>query len=181
MIITISGMPGSGKNTVAQMIADRLNFNHYSVGDLRGKMALERGMTLDELNKIGEKEAFTDKDADDYQKELGEKEDDFIIDGRLSWHFIPDSVKLYLDVSPEEGARRILNTKRPDEREYSSLDDALDALGQRVESDRKRYKKWYGVDCYDHRHYDFIVDTTNLSPEQVADKIIDYIQTKRGS
>ncbi len=40
MIITIAGMPGSGKTTVAKILADKLNLKRYSMGDLRGKMAL---------------------------------------------------------------------------------------------------------------------------------------------
>ena len=64
MIITISGKPGSGKSTVAKIIAAKLGLNKYSIGDLRGKMALDRGITIDELNEVGEKEDFTDKEAD---------------------------------------------------------------------------------------------------------------------
>ena len=90
MIITINGTPGSGKSTVAKFLAKKLKLRHYSMCDLRRKMALEKGMTIDELNKIGEKEAWTDKDADNCQKKLGKKEDNFIIDGRLSWFFIPN-------------------------------------------------------------------------------------------
>ncbi|MBU0540313.1 AAA family ATPase, partial [Patescibacteria group bacterium] len=67
MIITISGVPGSGKTTVAKILAERLGMKFYSMGDLRGKMATERGLTIDELNKLGETEAFTDNDVDTYQ------------------------------------------------------------------------------------------------------------------
>ena len=68
MIISISGVPGSGKTSVAKIIADKLGMNFYSMGNMRGKMALDRGMTIDELNALGEKEAFTDAEVDEYQK-----------------------------------------------------------------------------------------------------------------
>ncbi len=176
MIITLSGMPGSGKNTVAGILAKKLGFKHFSVGDLRGKMAIERGLTLDEFNVLGEKKDFTDKDVDEHQTELGKKEDDFIIDGRLSWYFIPNSIKVYLDIELKEGAKRIVKTKRPDEKEYKTTGEALKVINLRVASDRKRYKKWYDIDCYDQKHYDLIVDTTNLTPEQVANKILEHIK-----
>src|SRR3989338_8656535 len=102
MIITISGMPGSGKTTVANKIAKKLKLRHYSMGDLRGEVALKHGMNIDELNKLGEKKRWTDKEIDDYQRRLGKTQDNFIIDGRLSWYFIPKSIKIFLNVKLEE-------------------------------------------------------------------------------
>lgn len=180
MIISISGDPGSGKSTIGKMLASRLNLKHYSVGDLRGKMALERGMTIDELNKLGEKDAFTDKDADDYQRELGKKEDNFIIDGRLSFYFIPHSFKIFLKVDETIAAERIFSApKRPDEPQYKNVKELLDALKNRVESDKKRYNKYYGIDHTDLKQYDLVVDTTNITPEQVCDRIISELKTKK--
>ena len=112
MIITISGMPGSGKTTVAKLLAKRLGYEHYSMGDLRGKMAMERGISIDELNKLGEKESWTDKEADDYQKKLGETEDNFVTDGRTGFHFIPHSRKIFLKVDLRIGAERIKERAR---------------------------------------------------------------------
>ena len=95
--VTITGVPGSGKTSVGKLVAEKLGLKFFSVGDMRGQMAKERGITLTELNKIGEREGWTDKQVDDYQKEFGRKEDNFIFEGRLSFHFIPDSIKiLYL-------------------------------------------------------------------------------------
>ena len=51
MIITISGKPGAGKTTVGKAVAARLGLEFYSMGDLRGKMASDRGLTIDELSK----------------------------------------------------------------------------------------------------------------------------------
>ena len=55
MKITLSGKAGSGKTTLAKRLAKKLDYKQYSIGDLRGKMDQERGLTIDELNKIGEK------------------------------------------------------------------------------------------------------------------------------
>ncbi|MFH1364907.1 MAG: AAA family ATPase, partial [Candidatus Aenigmatarchaeota archaeon] len=89
MIISICGISGSGKSTISKLLAERLGYKHYSIGEIRRKMAVDRGMTLAELNKLGEKEDFTDKEVDKFQEELGKKEDNFVIDGRTSFHFIP--------------------------------------------------------------------------------------------
>jgi cytidylate kinase len=152
------------------------------MGDLRAKMDLEREMTIDELNALGETEAFTDKDADDYQARLGASGASFVVDGRLSWHFIPGSFKVFLDVDPAEGGRRIyssaLGAGRPDEPEYASPAEAQASAHARVESDRRRYAKHYGLDFTDRSRYDLVIDTTSLTPEQVAGQILDKIPVK---
>lgn len=183
MIVTIAGLPGAGKSTVKDMLAAKLGYSKYSMGDLRGKMALERGMTIDELNALGEKEAFTDKDADDFQKRLGETEDDFVIEGRLGWLFIPHSVKVLLTVQPRAGAERVFEAKRrggsrPDEKNYASVEDAQKILGERIHSDVLRYNKWYGVDMMDPKNYDLVIDTTEVSADEVVDRILALVKAR---
>ena len=68
MIISLNGLPGAGKSTVKNIIAQTLNLKSYSMGDIRGKMAIERGMTIDEFNAMGMNESFTDNDVDHYQE-----------------------------------------------------------------------------------------------------------------
>ena len=182
MIITISGMPGSGKSTVANVFAARLELKQYSAGDMRGKMALDRGMTIDELNKLGEKESFTDHDVDEYQKKLGQREDNFVIDARLGFHFIPQSYKVFLTVDEKVAAERIFKApKRPDEPVYKSVDDVRKAVRARIESDTLRYKKYYGINYTDRKQYDLVIDTTSFSPEQVADMIIAELKKKNST
>ena len=178
MIITISGLPGSGKSTVGKMLAKRLGFKFYSIGDLRGKWAVERGISINELNELGEREDWTDKKADDYQKGLGEREDGFVIDGRLSFHFIPESFKVFLTVKMSEGARRILDDDRPDEK-GSSAEGLEHSLGERIESDDKRYRKLYGVDFRDEHNYDLVIDTTSLTPQRVVDEMFRAAKRKQ--
>ncbi|MBL7100633.1 MAG: cytidylate kinase family protein [Nanoarchaeota archaeon] len=175
MIITISGDPGSGKSTIAKETAKTLGYNFYSVGDLRGKMAMDRGLTIDQLNDIGKNEAWTDKDADKYQEELGKKEDDFVIEGRLGFHFIPHSTKIFLKVDKDESARRVFKDQREDEEKKETVEEVKEMLAKRSEHDRQRYLKYYNIDHLDLKHYDLVLDTTNLTIDEVKEKLLNFI------
>ncbi len=176
MKITISGYPGAGKTTVGKLIAGRLGYKFYSVGDLRGKMAMDRGMTIDELNKLGEKEFWTDDVADQWQKKIGQIEDNFVMEGRLSFYFIPDSVKLFLTIDKTTAAERILKNQRPDEKPVSSVEEMEQTINERLAVDKKRYQEYYGLDPSAKENFDFVIDTTKLSVEQIADQILEKIK-----
>ncbi|MEM4246915.1 MAG: nucleoside monophosphate kinase, partial [Candidatus Woesearchaeota archaeon] len=122
MIITISGTPGSGKSTIAKMLAARLGYKHYSAGDFMRQMAVERGIALDELTRIALKDRSIDDEIDRRTVMLGKKEDNFVIDSRLGWKFIPNAVKILLTIRQEVAARRVFAQRRPDEKENISLE-----------------------------------------------------------
>ena len=183
MIITIAGEPGSGKTTIADMLSKHLNWPEHYVGAMRREAAKAKNMTLEEYNKLGEKDPATDKEVDEWQKELGKKEDNFIIQGRTSWYFIPHSIKLYIKVDPRVGAERIFNQlqskERTDEvREYETVEDIMALNEKRVASDNKRYRQYYGIEAYDEKNFDFVVDTTSKPVDKVFSEILQYIEPK---
>jgi len=76
MIISIGGDLGSGKSTLAKQLAEALGWKRYSMGQLHRDMAVSRGMTLVEHNKLAESDANIDLEVDKYQENLGKTEDD---------------------------------------------------------------------------------------------------------
>lgn len=182
MIISLSGAPGSGKSTIAQMLADKLGWPRYYMGGLRREAAKKRGMTLTEYNTLGETDPLTDQEVDHYQRDLGQKEDNFVIEGRTSWYFIPQSLKIYLDVNIEAGAKRIFSNlqqknNRNEDDNLNSWQDVMASNRNRIESDKLRYKQYYNFEVYDPQNYDFYLGTTDLSQEQVFRAVYDYVKT----
>ncbi len=181
MIITISGTPGSGKSTVAKLIARKLNLKHYSTGDFMREMAKDRGISLEELGELAKKDISIDKALDDRQVRLGKEEDDFIIDGRLSFFFIPNSLKIFLDVDVEEGARRILKDSLQGlrkEEQINTLNEAIQKIKKRIKVEKERYLKYYKINPYDKKHYDLRADSTHITADKVAAMIIKFIKKR---
>lgn len=175
MRITISGKPGSGKSTIAKVIARKLSYKHYSVGDFMRELAEEKGITVLEFSKLAEKSTEIDKKLDEKQANLN-KEDNFVIDSRLGFHFIKNSIKIFLDVSDEEAAKRIYKQKRKEEIENKTLKETLDNIKKREQSEILRYKKYYRLDCYDKKNYDFVLDTTKTDADGVVEAVIGFLR-----
>ena len=178
MIITIHGPAGSGKSSISKLLAKRLRYKHYSVGDLRRQIARKRGITLAELNKLGEKHDWTDREPDELTRTLGRTQDNFVMDGRTCFFFIPHSFKVYLHADVGVRARRVMKDERKAEG-YRSLKDAERAILERDRSDRGRYKKYYNLDITKMRHYDLVIDTSPLTKRQIVDRIVQAIKAKK--
>jgi cytidylate kinase len=179
MIITIHGQAGSGKSSISKLLAKRLKYKHYSIGDLRRQFAKKHGLTLAQLNKLGETEDWTDKEPDKMQQKLGKEQDNFVIDSRLGFHSIPHSFKVYLHADLEVRAKRVFKDERKAE-SFRSLKDAEQELVSREKSDRLRYRKYYNLDISDMKNYDLVIDTTKLTKKQIVDRIIGAIRPKPG-
>lgn len=181
MIISVSGAPGAGKSTISKELAEKLDWPRYYIGGLRRQKAQERGMTLAEYNKLGEKDPSTDLEVDRYQEELGKNQDNFVIEGRTSWYFIPHSLKLYFDVDEQEGAKRIFQelqdkNDRNESEKPDSVEQVLENNRKRSESDNKRYLKYFGIRADNKNNFDHVIDTTDLTPEEAFEKAYQIVQ-----
>ena len=181
MRIAISGKAGSGKSTVAKLLSEKLKIRHYSIGDLMRAMAVEKGTTLLEMNKLAEKNKSVDFELDGKLKELGKTKDNFVVDGRLASFFIPHAeIRVFLETDDKVRAQRILKDKRQHEKS-TSLKETLSNIKKREESEKKRYKNYYGVNYLDKKLYNCVIDTTKLTPNLVVDKIMKFVESKRHS
>jgi len=178
MIITISGRQGAGKSTVTEKLAKKLGYKSCSMGDLRGRIAIKHGLTIDELNEIGKKHIWTDKEADDELIRIGKEENNYVIDTWIGYHFIPNSKKIFLDVDSMVGTKRIFRDQRPDEQKKDSVKEVKKMLEKRLHDSWKRYKKYYNIDFLNKKNYDLVIDTTNLIADETVNKILLFIKKK---
>lgn len=177
MIITISGTAGSGKSTVGKLLAKGLNYKHYSMGDFQRQIAEEKGLSMIELGKLEEKDKSIDQEVDQKQKDLN-KEDNFVIDSRLGFHFIPNSLKIFLDADFEVRAKRIFNDDNENRKteKIQSLEDIKEKMKEREASEIKRYKEYYNTNPYDKINYDLLIDSTDILPDAIVKKIVEFIE-----
>ncbi|OGI35115.1 MAG: hypothetical protein A2259_03935 [Candidatus Moranbacteria bacterium RIFOXYA2_FULL_43_15] len=183
MIISFNGDEGAGKTTIGKKVAQKIGFNYHYTGQIFRDMAEKRGLTTVEYLKLGETDPSIDKEVDDYVVKLAKEEDDFLIDSRMAWHFIPHSLKIYLQVDELVGVKRIYEqlkekNTRNEVRSVRSLETVLAKIRERKETDNKRYLQYYGVNIHDKKNYDFVLDTTALSREEVFEKVMEFINSK---
>jgi len=169
MIITISGTPGSGKSTLATLLAEKLGYKRYYMGALLREVAKKHNLKLRELLELGEREAWVDSEIDEYQKKLGQREDNFVIEGRTSFLMIPHSFKVFITVDEIIGAERVFNhlktaaNERNEDYDLNTVQAVLLSHRKRMATDTKRYYKYYQTAVFDPSNYDFVLDTTNLT------------------
>jgi len=176
-IITITGTLGSGKSSTADKVAARLGYQRFSSGDFMRKLAVEMGISLNDLSIRAQTDESIDIKIDDEVKKAG-KQNKIVIDSRLAFHWIPNSFKVYLDLRPEIAKQRILNNLKENElrresESSTSPEEIEKKIDARLASEKKRYKDLYGIEDHtDKTNFDLVIDTNKNNLDQVVEIIV---------
>ena len=173
MIITITGKPCSGKGTVAKEFCKKHNFEYICTGDMFRSYAKQFG--YDNILSFQEQDSRVkqiDKLVDDKVAEIGKTRanENIVIDSRLAWYFVPNSFKVFIDVDNVTAGERLLSANRDTEKS-SSLEDAITMLQSRWNVENERYLELYQVNNLNLNNYDFVIDSSKLTPEKVVEEI----------
>jgi cytidylate kinase len=152
MRITISGPPGSGTTSLARYLAEKHEYQLISAGEVFRSLAAEKGMDLGEFGRLAEHDPAVDKMIDARQKEIGEANDDIVIEGRLAGMMV-DNADLRIWVAASIACR----AERIADRDGLPLSEAELLTEERERCEALRYEKYYGIDINDLSVYDLIL------------------------
>ena len=183
-IICLGGLPGGGKSTVRNILAEQLGWKMFSTGDYMRGLAKERGMTFDEFNAHIANHKQDDELIDAELERIEQEENNIIVDSHLAFHFVPSGFKVFFDISLEASAERIFNDRDRDTRK--SVGDVMDTLEEakariqaRIDNHNDRYMRHYGLTPYDSSQYDLVINTEKNTAGEIAERIIAEFKTWR--
>jgi len=172
--IVISGPPAVGKTTVAKGLAEEFHLKYLSGGDVLKEMAKEHGFdsdgddwwdTEDGMKFLNQREQNSefDKKLDEKLMLLFNEGGMVITSYTLPW-LIKDGIRIWLEGSHESSSKRMQS------RDNMSPNDAYEITKKRFDKNKALYKKLYNFDFGDDKSvFDLIINTDNLSAQQVID------------
>ena len=169
LVITVSGLHGTGKTTIAEILAKRLGLRHISAGRLFRQIAEERGLSLGDLSEEASKKDDLDKLVDMRTREEAKK-GNVVIDGLLVGWIVRKDANLKFHLFAPDGVR----IARIARRDKCSFDEAEKATFFRERLERRRFKRFYVIDIDDYSIYDLVLNTALLSPNGNA-RVLEYL------
>jgi cytidylate kinase len=178
MILTISGLHGTGKSTIAKLIAKALGIKYYSTGQAFRDLALEMKMNLEDFTRYVEKHPEIDIKLDNKVIDVA-KQGNIIVDSQLSGYLLKDIADLRIHLTCPLKTR----IKRIAERDNITFEESMKETILREKSELERFKHLYNIDLSNTAQikeiHDVILATEGLTIEEVFNKILEIIKNKK--
>lgn len=171
MVVAVGGPPGSGKTTIAKMLAEKLGLKHLSVGHIFRRLAQERGVSVEELSRIAQQDPSIDFYLDNIAVEEAKK-GGIVIDGHAAPWLLKELAHLRVAVV----ARPDVRYRRLAERDGKRLEDVARETVTREEIERDRYRRYYGIDIQDYTDFDIVVNTESFTPQEVVEILVKALE-----
>ena len=166
MIIAVSGLTGSGKNTLGGLLAKELGYR--LVCPTFKDLAEREGISLMEFQQKAEDDLDIDRKFDEVLKEQAAAGDCVVTTWLGPW-MVDADLKIKLAAPAETRAERIAG------RDAMSPDEAVRHVNERDERNRARYLRVYGIDIYDEGVYDAVLDSGKHDPQALLGMVLDII------
>ena len=166
--IAISGKSGCGNTTISRLVSEKLglSFINFTFRSL----AEEKGLSLKEVIAKAAEDDRWGLEVDQRQVAMAQKAEGCVLGSRLAvWMLKEADLKVYLRARPETRAERIVR------REGGSPEEVAAFTAERDRQDRERYLRIYQIDNDDYSFVDLIIDTDNMTIEEIAGTIINTV------
>ena len=174
-MICITGNIAVGKTEVAKIVANKLGFELYKASTSFRELARQKNMSLVEFSRYVDKNPDIDKQVEFNTQAKVKNSNKIVIDARLGFYIAPKAFKVYMTSVLDVASKRVFKASktRGKEEKYESVEEARDAILAREESEKERYLELYDVDIHDLSNYDYVIDTSELTPDEAANRIIE--------
>lgn len=171
LVVTISGLHGTGKSTYARRIAREFGLRHASAGELFRRICSERGVSVEELTREAEGRRDLDLLIDERTKAEARR-GSVVLDGLLAGWIAGDlaDVRIYLRAPERVRIERIAR------RDRIPFDEARRETLDREEAERRRFKLFYAINLDDLSIYDLVLNTSLLPIESNMDVLTRFIR-----
>jgi cytidylate kinase len=169
LLITVSGLPGSGTTTAARKVAGVLGLELLPGGEVFRAMAVEHAMSLGEFGSYAAAQPTVDIELD---RRLAARaaQGDVVIESRLAGWIVRneqlDGLAVWITCGDHIRAERVAG------REGIPVERALAENAEREKVEHDRYIALYGIDSHDTSIYDLVLDSGRLASDVVAERIL---------
>jgi len=160
MIICISGLSGSGKNSVGVEVAKLLSLR--VVDPTFKTIAAKQKMSLMEFHKKAEEQHSIDKQFDAHLITDAKKGNCVVTTWLGPWMVKDADIRVWLYAPAAVRAHRVAG------RDGMTQEQALSHISDRDESNRRRYEEVYKIDIYDHSGFELVINTEKFVPQETA-------------
>ena len=177
MLVTVSGLPGSGTTTAARLVSTALHAEWVNGGAVWRAMASELGMDVAEFSRHAETHPQVDLELD---RRLAERarQGGCVLESRLAGWLVTragvPAVRVWIACDEAVRARRVA------QREAVAQEAALAQNRAREASERRRYRQLYEIDLDDLSIYDLVLDSGEGGPEELAAAVLDAARQRFG-
>ena len=177
MLITISGLPGSGTTTVSRLVAAALDLERVPGGEVFRLMAQEAGMSLADFGAYVQDHPELDRQLDDRllsHAAAGGCVVESRLAGWLATRHGLTAVRVWIRGDDQVRAERVA------ERDGTTVARAAADNAARSDLERARYRAVYGLDLDDLSVYDLVLDSSDTPAEVLAATVVDAARATFG-